>query len=120
MERFYSIILLLSLMVGTVQPILPMIEYQMHEGGIIELLDLGEESIKTDCTMSICTMEDCETQQSEADQSLLDLDYYPLALKITAIPTPKVFLSSTRFYLPSVKNVIDPVFLPNSPPPRLS
>ncbi len=120
MKRFYSVILLISLLVGTLQPILPMIKYQLHEGDIIELLGFGESDVETDCRMTVCAVEDCEKQQAETDQSLLDLDYYPLALEITTNPHPHLFLSSTRFYLPSAKHVISPTFLPIPPPPRLS
>jgi hypothetical protein len=120
MKRMYSLILLLSLLVGTLQPILPMIEYQLHDGDIVELLGFGEESANTICDMTICTMKDCETPEGQATQSLLDLDYYPLALQITAIPSPHVFLSSTRCYLPSAKHVNSPPILPIPPPPRSS
>lgn len=120
MKRFYSITLLISLLVGTLQPILPMIEYQLHGGDIIELLGLGDADTETDCPMSICMMENCEPQQAQTDQSLLDLDYYPLALEIIAIPKPQIFWDSTRYYLPVADGVISPTFLPNPPPPRVS
>lgn len=120
MKRIYSLILLFSLLVGTLQPILPMIEYQLQRGDIIELLGFGKDDAEAGCHMTLCTMGDCETPEGQADQSLLDLDYYPLALEITAIPSPHVFLSSTRFYLPIAKHVISPTFLPIPPPPRLS
>lgn len=120
MIRFYSVILLISLLVGTLQPILPMIEYQMQKGDLIELLGFWGNNTETGCQLTICGMEDDGAQQDEADQSLLDVDYYPLALEITSILNPDVFQNSTRCYLPSAKNIISPLFSPNSPPPRLS
>lgn len=120
MKKIYSVILLISLLVGTLQPIPPMIEYQLHEGDIIELLGFGDDNTEMNCQMTISAMEECETQEAQTDRSLLDLDYYPLALEITGIPDPHVFLSSTRFYLPYSKDVISLTFLPNPPPPRLS
>ena len=120
MKRVYSLILLISLLVGTLQPILPMIEYQLHKDNIINLLGFGEDDADANCEMNLCTMADCKTQTSHTDQNLLDLDYYPLALQITTIPSPRVFLSGTRFYLPIAKHVISPTFLPIPPPPRLS
>lgn len=120
MKRLYSVILLISLLVGTLQPILPMIEYQLDGGDIIELLGFGDDNTEMGCRMATCLMEDCGTQEAETDRSLLDLDYYPLALEITTVPNLYVFRSSIRVYLPSPKHVISLAFLPIPPPPRLS
>jgi len=120
MKRLYSVILLVSLIVGTLQPILPMIEFQLQEGSIIELFGFGEDDTGTHCVEIIYTMENCETQRSETDNNLLDVRYYPLALKITTVPDSHVFLSSTRLYSPSVNHVISLSSLPSPPPPRLS
>lgn len=118
MKKIYSIILLLTFLVGTLQPILPMIEYQLFEGDIIELL---ASSDKESCeVVRDFENNDCQKSEDHEDQQLLDTDYYPLALKITTIPDPYVFLRSTRFYLPIVKDAASPTFLPNPPPPRLS
>lgn len=119
MKRLYSVTLLISLLVGTLQPILPMIEYQLLEGDIIELLGFGEENTETGCDMSTWGMGDCKAQQTETNQSLLDVDYYPLALEMTAIPDPFVSQKKSRVYLPTAKDIISPAFLPNPPPPRM-
>lgn len=86
----------------------------------MELLGSGEEDIKTTCQVTLCIMDNCENQEAKTERNLLDVNYYPLALEITTVSDPHVFLSSTRFYLPSVKSIISPTFLPNPPPPRLS
>jgi|AntRauTorckE6833_2_1112554.scaffolds.fasta_scaffold41831_2 hypothetical protein len=67
MKRVYSLILLLSLLVGTLQLILPMIEYQMQKDSISELLRAGS------------------SHKAKQHQNLLDDDYYPLALEISTI-----------------------------------
>ncbi|MBN2732741.1 MAG: hypothetical protein JXR26_09955 [Balneolaceae bacterium] len=119
MKRLYSVTLLISLLVGTLQPILPMIEYQLLEGDIIELLGFGEENTETGCDMSTWGMGESKAQQTETNQSLLDVDYYPLALEMTAIPDPFVSQKKSRVYLPTAKDIISPAFLPNPPPPRM-
>ncbi|MDR8390756.1 hypothetical protein NC796_06390 [Aliifodinibius sp. S!AR15-10] len=121
MKRTYSIILLLTFLVGTLQPILPMIEYQLFEGSIIELLSSKADNSEESCTMVRCLVDtDCLCCGEDEDLQLLDTDYYPLALKITTIPEPHAFLSSSRLFLPVVNNATGPTFLPNPPPPRFS
>lgn len=118
MKKIYSVILLFTFLVGTLQPILPMIEYQFFGGNIVELLNHEQNtSCKKVHDLIHSDNQDC---QDKEDQQLLDIDYYPLALKITTIPKPRVCLKSTRVYLPIVKDVTSPTFLPNPPPPRVS
>lgn len=120
MKRIYSIILLVSLLIGTLQPILPMIEYQLFEGDIVELLNNESNNLQDPCSkihdLVHSNNQDCHDSKN---QQLLDIDYYPLSLEITTIPDPRVFLKSTRFYLPIVKDTLSPTFLPNPPPPRV-
>ncbi len=120
MKRIYSIILLFALLVGTLQPILPMIEYQLFEGNVVELLDNGNNNSQAACQnvhdLVHSNNRDC---QDNENQQLLDTDYYPLALEITTIPKPGAFPTTSKFYLPVVNNIISPVFLPTPPPPRL-
>ncbi|MBN2731104.1 MAG: hypothetical protein JXR26_01620 [Balneolaceae bacterium] len=118
MKQFYSAILLISFLVGTLQPILPMIEYQWQGGDIIELLGFAGDGSEAACPVVDGMITDCEP--AENDQQLLDIDYYPLALEISSNPEPQIFLSSTRFYLPYAKHIVNPAFYPNPPPPRLS
>lgn len=117
MKKFYSLILLVSFLVGTLQPILPAIDFELNRGNIIELLN------SKDCDAGIFEEvhnSDCTSGEDNGDQSLLDIDYYPLALQISSIPKPIAFPHKSRAYLPLKENVINPAFLPNPPPPRLS
>ncbi len=120
MKRIYSIILLFTFLVGTLQPILPMIEYQLFEGNIVELLNNEKNNSQVPCKkvhdLIHSNNQDC---QEKENQQLLDIDYYPLALKITTIPEPQVFPKTKRFYLPLIRDVASPTFLPIPPPPRL-
>ena len=121
MKQIYSVILLFSFLVGIVQPILPMIEYQVHEGNIMELLDEGPCEGEHTGEMFCCAIDKkCMDRTNNMDQSLLDIDYYPLALQINTAPLPKIFPNSSSLHLSLINDTSSPTFLPISPPPRLS
>lgn len=121
MKKIYSVILLFAFLVGTLQPILPMIEYHLFEGSIIELIAIGEASLQSFPDHEL-ENKDFGQQQDEptADKNLLDTDYYPLALDIVTLSKPDAFFIGARYYLPKADSIISPTFLPNPPPPRLS
>jgi hypothetical protein len=121
MKKIYSIILLFTFLIGTLQPIMPMIEYQLFEGDIAELLD-DDTCTTLDCCMLVQSKADvnCPDCDIDENQQLLDTDFYPLALEITTIPDPRVFLIGERFGLPLADETADPAILPIPPPPWLS
>lgn len=120
MKQLYSVILLFSFLVGIIQPILPMIEYQVHEGNVMELLDKGPCEGEHTGEMFCCAIDkDCASQEDNAGQSLIDMDYYPLALQITTAPSPGIYLNSSSLHLALIGETSSPTFLPISPPPRL-
>ncbi|SMO47756.1 hypothetical protein [Fodinibius sediminis] len=122
MKKIYSVILLWSFLIGALQPVLPMIEYQLYEGSLIELItedfcEDGHSGTKICCTIGQrCTTGDKENDQ----QDLLDVDYYPLALQISEIPSPMVFPHTWSLFPAKGKDVTNPTYLPNPPPPRWS
>lgn len=117
MKVVYSLILLFSFLIGTLQPILPAIDYQLNRGNIFELLDSGEcDSEQSDILINY---NDCESED-DSDQNLLDIDYYPLALQLSAISKPISFPHKSRIYISLRENILSLSFLPNPPPPRLS
>lgn len=120
MKKLYSLILLFSLAVGIMQPILPMIEYQMFEGNLVEML-ATDACTAENAGEDVCNMlnTDSSDRDGEADQSLLDLDYYPLALQMTGMPDPHSYPIQLTFYLPDTNRVAGPTYLPSPPPPRL-
>lgn len=120
MRRLYSLILLFSLAVGIMQPVLPMIEYQLFEGNIIEMLTTEACTAEHSGDHICCALNTPGSDRDgEADQNLLDLDYYPLALQMTGMPDPVEFPIRLTFHLPDVNNVPGPTYLPSPPPPRL-
>jgi len=125
MKHLYSIILLLVFLVGTLQPVMPMIEYQLFEGDLVELLSsrpamemMGiNDAESAHCSSSAFS---CPVCDSDEEEQLLDMDYYPLAVDIATVPDMIAVPQSTRIYLPFARNVISPTFLPVPPPPKLS
>ncbi|HLR24649.1 MAG TPA: hypothetical protein VK112_02195 [Fodinibius sp.] len=121
MKRFYSVILLLSFLVGTLQPILPMIEYQMHEGSVLEFFshDKGLSGVVNtiDCFVAQNSASD---HDAEHDKSLLNDNYYPLGID-TAMAAPIVVFPRIDWLYPPVdQNTEGPSFFPSPPPPRLA
>ena len=118
MKRFYSLILLVSFLVGVVQPILPMVEYQLYEGNVAELFDSGEHLVEHfNDGILFCIQKTAKSQQDNSDSDLLDEDFYPIAVDITPVPAPLVFPNKTNLYLPSIGNKLDPTFCPFLRPP---
>jgi len=123
MKRLYSIILLVVFLVGTLQPITPMIEYQLYEGSLVDLINSDLQTEMMDGSEeSHCPTKsfDCPICDDRDDQELLDTDYYPLAVDITTVPDMIAISQKARIYLPVADDVISPTFLPVPPPPRLS
>lgn len=121
MKRMYSAILLFSFFIGMLQPILPMIDYQLHRGSLLELFSSDEEApeILYDGVL-YTTNDDTDPQQGDSEQSLLDDDYYPLGIQNAAIPSPHNFPHTGKLYLPIIEYISGPSYLPIPPPPRLS
>ena len=121
MKQIYAAILLVTFVVGTLQPVIPMVEYQLFEGNIVELFAGDYCDTAEVCEMDCCVSDlDCPNSDAEQNQELLNTDFYPLALDITRVPDPRVFLIGERFDLPIANKVINPTKLPTLPPPWLS
>lgn len=123
MKRLYSIILLVVFLVGTMQPIIPMIEYQLFEGDLLVLLssefqtDLSVQEGVAHCPISAFSCPACDDDEQK---DLLDTDYYPLAVDISTVPGLIAVPQQRRIYLPVAVEVVSPTFLPFPPPPQLS
>lgn len=118
MKRVYSIILLFSFLTGAMQPIMPMIEYQLYSGNLIEFFGSDDES---PCENLIQLLKkDCHDQQNDAQQSLLDDDYYPLALQTVAPPKAMVTFNKGKLEIFVSSHLKTRPFSISPPPPRLS
>lgn len=119
MKKVYSIILLFAYLVGTMQPILPMIEYQLHSGNIIEYLYAnGKDSADDAGKIFLRSNHNSQDDSGNKSHNLLKDSFYPVAIAIHT--------EYQRFPLKSVKNLHtlvnldrpDPTRLPNPPPPQ--
>lgn len=80
MKRIYSILLLLSFFIGTLQPVMPMVEYAFNEGRLMELiLSVNGESCTMTTLQEIC--EDCECCEHSDNEEMLNIDFYPIPLE---------------------------------------
>lgn len=118
MKRLYSIILLFSFLLGALQPVMPMIEYQLYNGNVIEFFG-SEDGESCDRLLKLLN-DDCQNQQDDAQQSLLDDDYYPLALQTTAAPKAIVILTKGKLETFISDHLRTRPFSINPPPPKLS
>jgi hypothetical protein len=116
----YSIILLLSFWVGMLQPILPMIEYYLDGGSLVEVLNTDSSESEGICHgVHLNASNHCEAPDADGGKSLLDDDFYPIGVQIAATPKLMAFPHEASLYLPPTRHVEGPEYLPIPPPPRL-
>lgn len=121
MKRIYSIILILSLAAGTLQPALPMMEYMLNHHHLSSILDVDySETEGTICAVK-CALtsfqKECDMDHSEGDE-LLDVEYYPVPLKISDNPSMGFLTVQTERYFQICDKLLTNYMLPNAPPPR--
>jgi len=116
MKRIYPIILLLSFLTGTIQPVMPMIEYYLSHENLAEIFVFGD-SDEEDCILGII-QNNCDTDDQESKQ-LLDLDYYPIPLQIQSLYIDRGLHLLTESFRPANEKIRLLFYYPNSPPPRL-
>ena len=121
MKRIYSTILILSIAVGTIQPVLPMVEYVLNHHNFSKVLQIElSETEGLVCTLqcALTTIQkDCDMDHNEGEQ-LLDVDYYPIPLKMSGSPAIGILTEHTERFIQMGENVITHYILPNAPPPR--
>jgi len=121
MKRIYSLILILSMVAGTLQPALPMIEYMLNHHHLGSVLDVDySESEGPICAMK-CALtsiqKKCDMDHEEGDE-MLDVDYYPIPLKISDTPAIGILPSQTERHIFTGDKLLTNYILPNAPPPR--
>lgn len=125
MKKIYSVILLFSFIVGVLQPVLPMAEFYISDKGeLTELFDHGPSSMSCDdnkcMEMSnekeMCT--DCD-HDSKQGKSLLDIDYYPIPIKMSG-NTGITDLTAYSKQHPIISESVRVFYQnPNTPPPKV-
>ena len=78
MKTVYSFILLLAFLAGTIQPIVPLLEYHFFKESIIELFCVNRDVPESDCD-GVCYLSNQikETQDQQTDMQANHADYYP-------------------------------------------
>ena len=122
MNRIYSFILILSMVAGTLQPALPMMEYMLKHHDLSSVLDVDySETESTFCALK-CALtsiqQECDTDHIHGDE-LLDMDYYPVPLKISDNPSMGILSVRLGKYYHIGDRLLTNYILPNAPPPRL-
>lgn len=121
MKHIYSYILILSIAAGTLQPALPMMEYMLNHHDFSSLIEVDFSETESplcvlDCVLSAIQKE-CEMDHNEGDE-LLDVDYYPISLKMTDSPSIGILAEQKERYIQIGEELLTVYILPNAPPPR--
>lgn len=119
MKKYYSIILLGSFVIGTLQPILPMLEYSLFEGDIITLL-AADGSLTKDTESMCIALEFPGTDSEEHDEELLNIDYYPIPVKSNDETGMAILPVRGEKFVYIDSKVFSPARDPSSPPPKQS
>jgi len=78
MKPIYSFILLVAFLVGTIQPIVPLLEYHFFKESIIELFCVNRDVPDSNCDgFCYLTNQIEETQNQQDDMRANHVDYYP-------------------------------------------
>ncbi|MGM0745953.1 MAG: hypothetical protein ACQETF_11650 [Bacteroidota bacterium] len=122
MKRIYSFILILSIAAGTLQPALPMMEYMLNHHHLSSVMDVDySETEGTICALK-CALtsiqKECDMDHDEGDK-LLDVEYYPVPLKMSDNPSMDFLAEQTERYIHIEDKLLTNYILPNAPPPRI-
>ncbi len=121
MKRIYSIILQFAFTVGIVQPILPMVEYHLHKGDLSKFFQ-GNAPVQESCEVLNCLCNcsaNCDTQEQE-QQYLLDVEFYPIPIKIFSSPDLTLNPEPSMLYIFIHNSLQAPHPRNSSPPPKLA
>jgi hypothetical protein len=123
MKRIYSTILLVAFTVGALQPITPMVEFYLNDTPISYLLTGESDSepmCTADCTALTIDQTECtplsDSQRDEAQ--MLDVEYYPIPLKMKSEPPIGVLPEGKEQYIEQRDDLLNNYLYPTSPPPR--
>lgn len=121
MKKIYSIILLFSLLTGVLQPVMPMIEFHLFQGDLLELFLEENTHPEEDCDQICCSivdMSNCQNQKNESSPDLLDGDYYPVPIQLPGNDDRVNLLKQSGLYTTINENYTGQYHCPAPPPPR--
>ncbi len=122
MKKIYSIILLISFLIGVFQPVMPMVEYHLFYGDITESIFNSRVNTDTMCNEEICTedfcIETCDCN-NKMNREMLDLDYYPVPLVYSLSPDSAILPIHSELYIHLSEDEMIIFAQLNAPPPKL-
>ncbi len=120
-KRIYSLILLISFMVGAIQPIVPLMEYHFFKESIMELFCVERDVPDSDCDgFCYLTSQISESEEQRHDAPGITSEFYPGGVLCHSIPAPSVTARSGEPYLLFDDRPVDLILASNSPPPKSS
>jgi len=117
-RKLYSLILLVSILTGILQPALPMIEYHLQGKDLTELFLNNEGLAGRICEGSGTPETEADCALEEPDTSLINEDFYPVPVRISGIATALLLPEISKSYHVLIESVAVRFSLPISPPPR--
>lgn len=112
--------MLVSLLVGVMQPVMPMFDYLLSEGELTSLLFDSESTAS--CELAAKRGVNCEincANDVEEDVLLLDGDYYPILISIHAVAPDAILPLAYRLSSAPGERWQTCYPHPLSPPPRM-
>lgn len=108
-------------MSGIIQPVLPMLEYVLHHHALNQIISVDLSESKSPACALKCALAqiqtECDMDHNEGDE-LLDMDYYPVPLKMKSSPPIGILDVQTEKFIQIGEKLLHHYILPNSPPPR--
>lgn len=123
MKKLYSIILLGAYLVGIVQPILPMIRFQLDHSQAIEYAFSGASQSNHSNSPAHIAARSKNDQSKKAGNNTFNLmrdSFYPVGVAISTVHEPVPLAKKKVLHLVVSINTNEPTYLPNSPPPQYS
>jgi len=122
MKKIYSIILLIAYLVGTLQPVIPMFDYQLNQGSVIEyvLFEMVKSHHSEMAAHQNVHPYDNSNKTKHKANNLVRDSFYPVGVAIFTAHAPVPFVNKKLLHLAENIQVSNPAYLPNSPPPKFS
>lgn len=119
-KRLYSVILLFSFLIGTLQPALPLIEYHLFKENIILKFCVDRDKPVNECEGS-CYLADqiAQSESQDGEGLLLNLEFYPIATSIVTSGTLYTTYGRGNMYSLQALSLPDPPLDSVHPPPRI-
>ncbi|MCC5942793.1 MAG: hypothetical protein JJU37_14720 [Balneolaceae bacterium] len=102
-----------------------MAKFYLYKGDLPELLQLqsssqGSSSQDSFCSHDFTTLADDWQESNDDNTPLIDMEYYPIPIQISASQSPAMLTYVFRDYFSIHQNLLSPFLKHTTPPPRLT